>query len=54
MWKCESEFFLLLSSDVYNDVDEKYLDLTCYLFDLELDFDGSMIDKVKNLKEEAS
>ena len=39
--------------DVYDDVDEKYPDLTHCLFDSELDFDGSVIDKVKNSKEEA-
>jgi hypothetical protein len=38
----------------YDDDDDKYPDLTHTLFDSEgLDFDGSVIDKVKNCKEEA-
>jgi len=38
----------------YGDDDDKYPDLTHTLFDSEgLDFDGSVIDKVKNCKEEA-
>ncbi|KAK2416043.1 hypothetical protein QL285_038471 [Trifolium repens] len=40
--------------DGYYDDDDKYPDLTHTLFDSEgLDFDGSVIDKVKNCKEEA-